>query len=63
MYVGIIVAGDMINYVALSFIQGLIIRMDKHEPHGVVWLVVHVYTMGFRHADKDLGCGLYVREA
>ena len=57
---GIIFADDVIYCASLSFLRGLVLKMDEDGPHGIV---VHVHIMGFKNASQDLGCALYVGEA
>ena len=47
-YIGMLrffVAGDVIDGATLSFLWGLILGMDKHGPHGIGRLVIHVHTI------------------
>ena len=53
-------ADDVIYCASLSFLRGLVLKMDEDGPHGIV---VHVNIMEFKNASQDLGCALYVGEA
>ena len=59
----IIVAGDVVYGATLSLLRGLILGMDKHGPHGIGRLVIHVNTVGFKYPRQDLGCALHQTSA
>ena len=60
---GIVIAGDGIDGATLFFLRGIILGMNKHEPHGIGRLVIHVHTVGFEYPSQDLRCALYIGEA